>query len=367
MTGLNKSSCRPIVVLGVGFMCLVSAAVLAAPQAGADASPADAASDQAAPEESKKTFVVPETDDVKELFRFLQDLEQHMGENRPSTQAQLSEYRGYLESLKTVAERIVKLKSDKSTEAYQKAEGILLQFRMGEVLGAPAAEQRSFLEQIAKRLESDPGNLANVGLAARLAQLFEQTGNTELAMLANQRFGPLLATNENEKIARFGRRMEATARRLGLVGNPMRLTGTTMEGKPFDWESYRGRIVLVDFWATWCGPCRAELPNVLKNYETYHDRGFDVVGVSVDEDREALEEFLNESPLPWTTLHEEGGQHPEAAYYGISAIPTTILVGRDGKVISLAARGPELSRLLEKLIGPAEPAPAEATSANAPG
>jgi hypothetical protein len=99
----------------------------------------------------------------------------------------------------------------------------------------------------------------------------------------------------------------------------------------------------------------------------YHDRGFDVVGVSVDRDREALEEFLQQTPLPWTTLHEQGGQHPEASYYGISAIPTTILIGRDGKVVSLTARGPELTRLLKKLIGPPEPAQDAATSAEASG
>ena len=87
----------------------------------------------------------------------------------------------------------------------------------------------------------------------------------------------------------------------------------------------------------------------------------------MDDDRKALEKFLEENPLPWTTLHEAEGEHPAASYYGISAIPTTMLVGRDGKVVSLQARGPQLSQLLEKLIGPPEETEKSAKQSDAAG
>ncbi|MBR5759804.1 MAG: TlpA family protein disulfide reductase, partial [Thermoguttaceae bacterium] len=124
----------------------------------------------------------------------------------------------------------------------------------------------------------------------------------------------------------------------------MLVEGLFLDGKEIKWEEYRGKVVLIDFWATWCGPCRAEIPNVKALYEKYHDAGFEVVGYSVDEDLDVLREFEENEKLPWKTMSEKLSMDKKndkdepvyknlSAYYGVNAIPTMILVGKDGKAI----------------------------------
>ena len=133
----------------------------------------------------------------------------------------------------------------------------------------------------------------------------------------------------------------------GLVGQPLDLPGTLLDGAAVDQAGLAGKVVLVDFWATWCGPCVAEIPRVRDLYDRYHDRGFQVVGVSLDDDHDALEAFVADHEIPWPIIvdarDEAGGL---ARRYGITAIPTMILVGRDGTVLSTEARGRRLEELL---------------------
>lgn len=137
-----------------------------------------------------------------------------------------------------------------------------------------------------------------------------------------------------------------------LVGKPLEIDGATIDGLDFDWQAYRGRVVLVDFWATWCGPCVREVPNIKQVYDQYHDQGFEVVGISMDRDRKALEKFLAEHNIPWVTLFEGPDQpNPVAQRYGVHAIPLPILVDREGNVVSTTARGEALGQLVGELLG----------------
>jgi thiol-disulfide isomerase/thioredoxin len=164
-----------------------------------------------------------------------------------------------------------------------------------------------------------------------------------------------LASSEDEKLQRLSNMLEGVTRRAGLVGNPLEISGVTLAGEPLDWASYQGKVVLVTFWATWCAPCRAEIPHLLENYKDYHDRGFDIVAISVDDDREDLVNFLAQNSLPWTVLFDRDAPGEKmATKYGVFAIPQMILVGRDGKVVATGIRGHNLRPYLEKLIGPAE-------------
>ena len=135
-----------------------------------------------------------------------------------------------------------------------------------------------------------------------------------------------------------------------LVGQPFPLAGMTLDGRPLDVSQYQGKTVLVDFWATWCGPCRAEMPNIAANYQKYRDKGFEVIAVSVDKDLEALAEFVTAERPPWAVLADQmaGPRNSMAARYGISSLPSLVLVGPDGKVLAVNCRGEALGQELAK-------------------
>lgn len=109
---------------------------------------------------------------------------------------------------------------------------------------------------------------------------------------------------------------------------------------------------MLDFWATWCGPCIAELPNVQQVYCDHHEAGLDILSISLDREKAALTDFLKEHALPWThvfdaDLPRESGL---AVQYGVDAIPRMILIGRDGKIIGLNLRGPALAKAVANAL-----------------
>jgi len=220
-------------------------------------------------------------------------------------------------------------------------------FSAGEFGGAAAVVDRT-----AVLLKADPDDLQTAGLAMQLAGALEQIpGGNPAAVKAIETFGPIMASSTNPRIQQLAEGFAGKLRLLGLPGKPMEIKGDLLDGTKFDQAKLTGKVLLVDFWATWCGPCVAEIPNMLAEYEKYHDKGFEVVGISLDEERADVEKFVVENKIPWPIIFAgKGWQDPVAQFYGISGIPQLVLIGRDGNVITLDIRGEKLGERLAELF-----------------
>ncbi|MFX1707855.1 AhpC/TSA family protein [Chitinophaga sp. CC14] len=123
------------------------------------------------------------------------------------------------------------------------------------------------------------------------------------------------------------------------------------KGKPVKLSSFRGKYVLVDFWASWCGPCRQENPNVVKAYNRFKDKNFTILGVSLDDNRDRWLRAIDQDGLAWTQVSDLRGWGNEVAVqYGVQSIPTNFLVDPTGKIIARNLRGEELEAKLEQLL-----------------
>ncbi|MCB9169741.1 MAG: TlpA family protein disulfide reductase [Flavobacteriales bacterium] len=126
----------------------------------------------------------------------------------------------------------------------------------------------------------------------------------------------------------------------------------TPQGGTFALSALRGQYVLIDFWASWCRPCRMEMPNVKRVYERFHAKGFEILGVSLDRTHDAWVKAIEQDGLPWKHVSDLGFWNNAAAQeYGVSSIPFTVLVDPDGKVIAKGLRGPALEQKLAEVLG----------------
>jgi thiol-disulfide isomerase/thioredoxin len=146
------------------------------------------------------------------------------------------------------------------------------------------------------------------------------------------------------------------------LDEPLAIDGTLLTGKSFKSSAWAGKVVLIDFWATWCPPCREEIPHVAKVYQQYHDQGFEVIGVSSDQDRHALTAFLKDHPeMPWPELCAGGsGWHPLTKKFHIFSIPTMYLIDRNGVLRTVEARE-AMDKMVPELLAEAYTPPAKST------
>jgi thiol-disulfide isomerase/thioredoxin len=132
--------------------------------------------------------------------------------------------------------------------------------------------------------------------------------------------------------------------------SPLDLRFTAVDGTPVDIASMRGKVVLVDFWATWCGPCKAEAPKVVAAYQKFHDQGFEIVGVSLDHDRDSLLKYTVANGMTWPQYFDgKGWQNSISTEFGIRAVPAMWLVNKNGYVVTTNGRD-DLEGQVEKLL-----------------
>ena len=240
-----------------------------------------------------------------------------------------------------------------------KMDALMLEYR------AASAEQRrqpDFMKRLDEREEAitqEHNQVLKAHIAANPASqtsldAVEELGGAvpdyaEVAPLFAQLSPAVQATPSGKKYAAKLELLKAVA--VGAVAPDFTLN--TPEGKPVALSSLRGKYVLVDFWASWCGPCRQENPNVTKIYNEYKSRNFDILGVSLDTEkaREKWLKAIQDDQLAWTQVSDlKGWQNAAATRYGVQAIPQNFLLDPSGKIVATNLRGDNLKNTLAKFI-----------------
>lgn len=208
------------------------------------------------------------------------------------------------------------------------------------------------LRKVQDHIEADfikqyPAALLSVTLLANRSKQAEAADAATIIALLDQ-LSPSLSTRPDMVAIR--KRMEELNRL--VVGKKLpefSLPDTT--GKFIPLSAYCGKYVLVEFWASWCGPCRQEIPNLKKNHEAFKDRSFDIIGISIDDNRSKWVQALREEKLPWMQVSDlKGGDGELARRYGIKAIPLNFLLDPEGVVIARDLRGDDLEDFLQAVL-----------------
>ncbi|MBK8857353.1 MAG: redoxin domain-containing protein [Opitutaceae bacterium] len=220
-------------------------------------------------------------------------------------------------------------------------------YRVSLRRGAPPAQRWTAMEPLIAAMErkvTDPTMLTRAfEIATRTMQAADPAA-----------YARFLQTHSQSPIPEISRWAAGKANLESARIKAVEMKFTAVDGREVDLAQLRGKVVLIDFWATWCGPCKEELPNVLANYRKYHDLGFEVVGVSLDreQDRQKLVDYAREQGLPWPQHFDgKGFKNEFAIRFSVRAIPAMFLLDQAGRVASTEARGaklePEIRRLLK--------------------
>ncbi len=213
---------------------------------------------------------------------------------------------------------------------------------VGEIM----EEQKAYFIEFVK---SNTDNVVGANMALQAASEFEydefktMVGQFETSIGADHKYVVALK-KVLEPMQKADEARKATE--IGAVAPDFTLE--TITGDNLALSSLRGNYVLVDFWASWCRPCREENPNVIKAYNDFKEKGFDVLSISLDRDSAAWKKAVEEDGLAWSQVIDGSGDI--ATKYGVSSIPFTLLLDKDGKIVAKNLRGEELTNKLNELL-----------------
>ncbi|MCB0661818.1 MAG: TlpA family protein disulfide reductase [Saprospiraceae bacterium] len=211
----------------------------------------------------------------------------------------------------------------------------------------PQALHQQYLEDLLAKIpaESRTYQYALGGMLSGLEQ--SQHGNYKVfGEKFVEKYG---ATMPKEAAVIKGKLVRLTATVSG--GSAPDFTSDQPDGTPLSLSDFKGKVTLVDFWASWCGPCRRENPNVVKMYKEYHDKGFEILGVSLDRSKDKWLQAIEQDGLVWKHVSDlKGWQNEVAQLYGVRSIPHTVLLDAEGNIIARGLRGPQLEQELAKIF-----------------
>lgn len=212
----------------------------------------------------------------------------------------------------------------------------------------PTDKQQNFIDNLLQQIpaESRTHMLALGGTIAGLQQK-----KSPLVGIYAKQYVEQYGTTEPEAAARLNEILRMSAS-FTIGAEAPDFAMNTPEGAAMKLSDLRGKVLLIDFWASWCGPCRRENPNVVAAYKKYHEKGFDVLGVSLDRTKDRWVQAIEKDGLPWHHVSDlKGWKNDAAKLYGVSSIPATILLDAEGKILARNLRGPQLEAKLEQIFG----------------
>jgi len=172
---------------------------------------------------------------------------------------------------------------------------------------------------------------------AMLEAVARMTSDQEKSLKILHRLAAL--DDSDPKIARIVSKAKGELKKREALGKPLAMSFKALDGSKVDLAKMKGKVVLIDFWATWCGPCVKEIPSVKKTYDDLHKQGFEIIGISMDSDKNKLEDFLAKNDMPWPQFFDgKGWKTSLAVEHGISSIPAMWLVDKKGNLVDQNAR-----------------------------